>query len=443
MANAGQLWSTAVQIGKETTPGTVVAATRKVYYREPMFNRQRAAREHRFATGTRDNRRAVTNGPVEANGSLSLSMSADEIIELLQITIQGGVTPTTPAGATNARLWTFKPGGSIDSASFEFDDGARVQKALGMRGNSMTIAGAAEEENTLSLDLFGTDVTIGGSLTGSLTERVPTFMEGWQTRIFLDAFGTSTPRSTPIPGFLRNWSIVFNGNLDRVYTADNTLAANRVTTGEIDVTATLTVDAYSAQTTSEYSNWDAGTKRHLGLEFLGPANEIEAGANEVQTLATTGTPAGGNFTLVVMGQTTAVIAFDAAVAAIQTAINNALAVLGSGHTVTVTGGPLPTNAVITFTGADVSARNVPPITVGTNSLTGGTSPTPTIAQTTPGRSGRNYVAIDLPGAWSAINLGGSADGIRTYELQMMGVYDSVLAAMAAITCQNARTVAFA
>ena len=442
MANAGQLWSTAVQIGKETTPGTVVAATRKVYYREPMFNRQRAPRVHRFATGTRDNVRAVTNGPIEATGSLSLPMSASEIIELLLITIQGGVTPTTPSGATDARQWVFKPGGSIDSATFEFDDGARVQKALGMRGNSMTIAGSAMEENVLSLDLFGTDVTIGGSLTGALSERVPSFTEGWQTRIFLDAFGTSTPRSTPIPGFLRNWSIQFNGNLARVYTADNTLAANRVTTGEIDVTATLTVDAYSNQTTTEYTNWDAGTKRHLGLEFLGPADGIEAGANEVQTITVSGTPTGGTFIISVLGQAVT-LNFDDTSAEVQTAINAALAVLGTGHTVGVAGAGFPgAAATVTFSGAQVSGRDIPTMSLTTNSLTGGTAPDVAFATTTPGRSGREYVAIDLPGAWTSIQLGGSADGIRTYELTMQGVYDSVLAAMAAITCQNNRATAF-
>jgi hypothetical protein len=442
VANQGQLWSAGVQIGKETTPGTAVAATRKVYVREPTFNRMRAPRVQRFATGTRDNVRDVTNGPIEADGSFSVPMSAEELLELFAITLQATPTPTTPSGATLAKLWTFKPGGSIDSATFEFDDGARVWSARGYRGNTMTIEGSAEEENTVSFELFGTDVVQSGVWTGALSERVPSFMEGWQTVVYLDAFGTAAPFSTPIPAFLRNWSIQFNGNLDRVYTAQNTLAANRVTTGEIDVTATLTVDAYSAQTVTEFANWDAGTKRRLGLEFLGPANGIEAGVNEVQTIALTGTPTGGTFTVVVLGQTTAAIAFNANAAAVQTAINNALAALGSTWTVTVTAGPLPAAVTVTFDGAGVSGRNQPQMSLGTNSLTGGTSPTAAFATTTPGRSGRRYVQVDLPGAWTSFNLGGSEDGIRTYELSMQGTYDSVLGAMMAVIAQTDRATIF-
>lgn len=438
--DSGQLWSGTLQIGKETTAGTAVAATRKLYTREPMLSIERDPRVHRFATTTRDNVRAYTNGPVQAGGSLSMPMSADEIIEMLLIGVQGSVTPTTPAGDTNGRLWTFKPAGALDSATLEWADGARTWQGVGFKGNSITITGAAGEANDLQVDLFGNDV-VAGSLTGALSERVPTFFEGWQSRLYIDPFA-STPGSTPIPGVLRNWTVTINNNLSRVYTADNTLAANRLTAGELDMTAQFTFDAYQSQSLTEFNNWAAGTQRLVRLEFLGPADEIEAGANEVQTLSTTGTPTGGTFTLVVLGQTTGTIAFNASASAIQTAINNALAVLGTGHTVTVTGGALPTNAPITFTGAQVSGRDIPAITVGTNSLTGGTSPVPAIAQTTAGRTGRKYVAVDLPGAWTAVNLGGSADGVRTMEFSFQPVYQTTIAAMGQILVHNARTSAY-
>jgi hypothetical protein len=439
--DAGQLWSGTLQIGKEVTAGTAVAATRKLYTREPALTIERDPRVHRFATTTRDNVRAYTNGPVMAGGSLSMPMSADEILEMLLIGVQGAVTPTTPAGDTLGRLWTFKPAGALDSATLEWADGARTWQGAGFKGNSITITGAANEANDLSIDLFGNDV-VAGSLTGALSERVPTFFEGWQTRLYIDLFA-GTPGTTPVPGVLRNWNVSINNNLARVYTADNTLAANRITAGELDMTAQFTFDAYASRSLTEFNNWAAGTQRLVRLEFQGPADEIEAGANEVQTLTTTGTPAGGDFTLVVLGQTTGVIAFDATAGAVATAINAALAVLGTGHTVGTSGGPLPAGIPITFSGAQVSGRDIPAITVGTNSLTGGTTPAPAIAQTTPGRSGRKYVAIDLPGAWTAVNIGGSADGVRTYEFSFQPIYQTTIAAMGQILCHNARTAAYA
>ena len=438
--DAGQLWSGTLQIGKEVTAGTAVAATRKLYTREPALTIERDPRVHRFATTTRDNVRAYTNGPVMAGGSLSMPMSADESVEMLLIGVQGAVTPTTPAGDTLGRLWTFKPAGALDSATLEWADGARTWQGTGFKGNSITMTGAANEANDLQIDLFGNDV-VAGSLTGALSERVPTFFEGWQTRLYIDAFA-GTPGTTPVPGVLRNWEVTINNALARVYTADNTLAANRITAGELEFTATFTFDAYPARSVTEFNNWAAGTQRMVSLEFLGPADEIEAGANEVQTLSTTGTPTGGDFTLIVLGQETAAIAYNAAAGAIQTAINNALAVLGTGHTVGVTGGALPTNAPITFSGAQVSGRDIPPITVGTNSLTGGTTPAPAIAQTTAGRSGRKYVRIDMPGAWTAVNLGGSADGVRTYEFSFQPIYQTAIAAMGQILVHNNRATAY-
>lgn len=438
--DSGQLWSGTLQIGKEVSSGVAVAATRKLYTREPALTIERDPRVHRFATTTRDNVRAYTNGPVMAGGSLSMPMSADEILEMLSIGVQGGVTPTTPSGATNARLWTFKPAGALDSATLEWADGARTWQGVGFKGNSLTITGAANEANDLSIDLFGNDV-VAGSLTGALAERVPTFFEGWQTRLYVDAFA-GTPGTTPVPGVLRNWTVTINNNLARVYTADNTLAANRLTAGELDMTAQFTFDAYQARSLTEFNNWAAGTQRLVRLEFLGPADEIEAGANEVQTITVSGTPTGGTFDVLVLGQTVT-LAFDDTNTEVQTKINAGLAALGTGHTVSVAGSGFPGNAAtVTFDGAQVGGREIPEMTLASNDLTGGTTPDVAFATTTPGRSGRKYVTITLPGAWTAVNLGGSADQVRTYEFSFQPIYSATLAAMGEIACHNARATAF-
>lgn len=430
-----------MQWGRETTPGSAVAATRKMYFQDPSLSITRDPRVHRFMTGTRDNVRAYTNGPIQAAGAVQLPLSADEILELLLISVQGGVTPTTPVGATNARLWTFKPAGSLDSATAEWDDGARVWQGAGIRGNQLQIQGANDAENSVSLDLFGTNV-VAGSLTGALSERVPTFMEGWQTRFYVDPF-TGTPGTTPVPGILRNWQVSNNNNLDRVYAANNTLGANRVTSGELDLTGSFTFDAYPGQALTEFNNWAAGTKRLIRLEFLGPADEIEAGANEAQTITVSGTPAGGTFVTRLLGIDITLNYNDTSTLA-QTAINTALAAAyGTGYTVTVSGGPLPgTDLTVTFSGSEVSGRDIPVMTLTTNSLTGGTSPNVAYATTTPGRSGRKQVQIDLPGAWTAVNIGGNANGIRTYELSFQAIYQTTIAAMAQILVQTDRATAF-
>jgi len=112
-----------------------------------------------------------------------------------------------------------------------------------------------------------------------------------------------------------------------------------------------------------------------------------ATTNEVQTLTITGSPTGGFFKLRFKAaaaapiEETADIAHSATAAAVQTALE-ALPSIDPGDVV-CTGGPLPaTGVVITFVG-DWAATNVEALTF-THTLTGGSSPTPVITQTTPG-----------------------------------------------------------
>lgn len=314
------------------TAGTPVAATRKLYWREPVLTRERAPRWHRFATGTRDNVRASSNGPVIVGGSGSLPLSASEIIELLLLGVQGGVTPTQPdsVGAPNVRLWTFKPGNTLESATVEWDDGARAWREAGVRVNSLTFEGNVREESKVNFELFGT-VMAQNALTGALADRTPDFIEGWETKVYIDALG-ATPGTTVQAGSLINWSVKLNNNLGRKYFADNSNAAGGVTIGALGVEASFTFEASEPEALTEFNNWDAATKRLIRLEF---------GQNET----------------------------------IQT----------------------------TF---------------------------------------KKFVTLDLPGAWSAVDLGQTDEGTRVYSFSYGYVYDTVLAAGLQIRAQNNRAAAW-
>lgn len=120
--------------------------------------------------------------------------------------------------------------------------------------------------------------------------------------------------------------------------------------------------------------------------------------NEVQTATVGGTPTGGTFKLSYRGAQTAAIAYNAASATVQAALE-ALRTIGTGN-VTVSGsagGPY----TITFVNA-LAGVNAILITRSDNSLTGGTSPDVTIVQTTQGVGyatgaifNRDAIALDL------------------------------------------------
>jgi len=138
-----------------------------------------------------------------------------------------------------------------------------------------------------------------------------------------------------------------------------------------------------------------------------------AGTSEVQTIATTGTPTGGTFRLSFKGQRTGDLAHNASAADIQTALR-ALSTIGSTG-VNCAVGPLPTGVTCTFAG-NLAGRAVPLIQLAVNALTGGTNPTVTITETTPGvtatlrdapvgtllarDNGTLYVKTANPGTWT-------------------------------------------
>lgn len=134
------------------------------------------------------------------------------------------------------------------------------------------------------------------------------------------------------------------------------------------------------------------TRRFFGNYLLVDAGE-KAGStdliipmydpdNTVYTLSLTGTPTGGTFSLFVSvdgnpAEETAAIAFNAAAAAVDTALENLADVPAGG--VSVTGGPLPAAVTVTFDGT-LAGHDVV-ITAGDNNLTGGTNPAISLTET--------------------------------------------------------------
>lgn len=272
---AGELWRQYWQIGEETTAGTTVAATRRMYFNSENSRaaRERPARPKKFATATRDNVRAMTLGSTEVSGQIEMPLSASEVIELLLMGIKGNVSPT---GAGTAKLWTFTPGETLDPATLEWYDGARGWDIGGCYVSKLTFEGSVEDEAMVKADLFAMNMAIA-TPTGSLTERVPDFIEGWETKLYIDSFG-GTAGTTPVTGTLINWSVEIDNQLERKYFANNTQNAGALPIGELMISAKLTFEAAPAGTATEYGYWDAVTKRLVRLEF--GQNEVIDGSDK-------------------------------------------------------------------------------------------------------------------------------------------------------------------
>lgn len=268
MANSGALWQETAAYGKETVLGTGVAATRKAYLETITITKDRPNRTHRFKTGTRDNQRAVTQGPTAAGGQVKLPVHPDELLEWLNITL-GPPVITTPATAVLTRRHTYKPSVTLDSMTLERNDGSKVHRGLGVRGGGLEIAGSVDGDSMATIDLFAIDRDdTFTTLTTGLTDRNPPFLEGWQTNFYLDALG-ATPGTTKVTDLLEDWSIKLGNNMDRIYAAGNTQAAIATIPGELDLTMDNTFLAESSAAATFLTNWLAGTPKLLRYEFIG------------------------------------------------------------------------------------------------------------------------------------------------------------------------------
>lgn len=126
-----------------------------------------------------------------------------------------------------------------------------------------------------------------------------------------------------------------------------------------------------------------------------------AAKNEVQNVAIySGTVSGGTFTMTIKLRnkpafTTAAIAFNAAAATIQTAIDAASPATVVDGDIVVTGGPLTTTPlVVTYSGATVSGQNHGQLTIDGALLAGGGS-VGAITTSTEGQTVRNARAVML------------------------------------------------
>lgn len=152
-------------------------------------------------------------------------------------------------------------------------------------------------------------------------------------------------------------------------------------TGREDEQWTRTSEISRGVTYQAYIDDTAGTDSVTWIDGLG-WRDFAPLSNEVQSVAITGGPTGGTYTLTLSGQTTSGIDYDATASEVQAALE-ALSNVAPGD-VSCAGGPHPgTPVTVTFSG-DFAGTDVPQMSGDGTGLTGGTTPAVVVTTTTPG-----------------------------------------------------------
>jgi hypothetical protein len=294
------------QAGIESTRGTGVAATRKLYsIITPNYTK--ALREFTDTTGTFDGRRRKAfQREVVTFGGTDLMTYEDAPWHFLQL-IKGGVTGVTDAGTPPAFTRTFTPSLSTDdlaAITLEFNHVGNAYKSTQVMMNSGTIRIDPDNEGAWILDseYLARDIA-STTHTAAITDRTTEVIAAPGTQLYIDdtAAGLGT---TQVLAKLISASITINNNIHFKGFSENVsnFAANKVGRGLRTADAQIVMEFDSD---TEFAKFRAGSDRFvrfkqtgaiihdaitssIQLDINGPWSTISWGNREGNIIATFG-----------------------------------------------------------------------------------------------------------------------------------------------------------
>lgn len=255
-----------LQAGIETTRGTAVAATRKVYatanmtkdvaLMAPMEDRGTFVRNYRSVQG-------VTEAAMTAEAGASY----EDLAWWFQLMLKGGVTGVV-RGIT-AYDYTFVPSGTTDdlkSATFEWGDETQAfQMPYGMV-DSWSIEGTTGDFWKLNATLIGSDMA-PITFTAALGDRIVEDVNMYLTKLAIGVPG-AVPSSYMTGRFI-SFKLSGNNGLARKYFADGAAPTiGGMGRAKRELTLELTFEG-NAATITERGVWVTGTSRVARITALG------------------------------------------------------------------------------------------------------------------------------------------------------------------------------
>ena len=269
-----------VQLGVETTPGTVATVTKKLAAASIEPSPQ--VEVDQFRPAGQKFKTFTALGKEWATASLSGRLTYNEIVYLLS-SVVSSATITTPGGATNARNWSFASSPYVDDTpkTFTVEHGSSVRAdrftyglvneiGLNFSRQSCEISGSmmgkAIEDN------FAGGLTTSGVTQLSLLPVLPT-----QVSIYMAATRAGLGGASKLTRVLgAEWSL--GNRYNPVWPIDASLAATyaAIIESEPDLSMSLTMEADAAGM-GPLANLRAGDTRYIRIEGVGA--EIDAGVN--------------------------------------------------------------------------------------------------------------------------------------------------------------------
>lgn len=278
------------QAGLESTRGTSVAATRKVYATiEPTFEKPLAFFQD--TSGTFSARRRKVYGRERVSFTATDLATYEDLAWWFQLAIKGGVTGVSDANTTPGYTYTFEPSETADdlkSMTLEFGESGNVYESDQVMINSWTLRGDPDSDSEpaymFEAEMMGRTLSTS-SYTGSINDRTTEPITARGTKLYVDtAYGSLG--STQLTGHLISWSVTGNNNLHfKAFAEDETaMAANKVGRGERTYDFEFTMEFDSDTTAGGFKNYRDGQELFVRLLREGSTIDSVAATKKSLTL---------------------------------------------------------------------------------------------------------------------------------------------------------------
>lgn len=261
------------QAGLESTRGTAVAATRKLYAQiEPSYEKPLAF--FTDASGTFAARRRASYGRERVAFSATDMATYEDLAWWMQMAVKSAATPT--GSGSVGYTYAFTPTLAADdlkSMTLEFGESGNPYEADQVMVNSWTLRGDPDSDSEpawmFEAEMMGRTLTTT-TYTASLTDRTTEPIVARGTKLYVDAIG-GTIGTTQVTGKLINWTITGNNNIHyKAFAEDETaMAANKVGRGERTYDAEVTVEFDGDSGNLSFATLRAGTALLVRLQREG------------------------------------------------------------------------------------------------------------------------------------------------------------------------------
>ena len=276
-----------LQIGVETTSGSAVVANRIHRYNDLTYSVQEFLQTYedqisntlaKFSTRPKVRRRGTE---VAINEFLSF----EQVLLPLLAGVRGGVTASTPTGATLARTWTFTPdlnaAPSPETFTVEYTErrgtSRDASEAPYCFASAFTIAASISATPTMATTLMGRRTSTSTETTGI---ALPDLHYGNELRwgLYEDS-AWSGVGTTLVEGQVLDLSVTWSDFLMARYFGDLRADSDFSSSGfsatrMLDITGTVAVDPAATGFTTRHKAYKAdGTPRIYRLRLVGPIIE--------------------------------------------------------------------------------------------------------------------------------------------------------------------------